>query len=199
MNATNDLSIDRVRGSDRIASLDILRGIAILFILFMNVPGMGGYGFILFDFRYPTWTAADYWTTLFTQHLAGRDTARPARVAVWRRHPDHGAAGDEPRRPGRSRRPSFSPQYLAVPVRAGQCLLAAVVWRHSARLWASRRLPLPLPNAQLPRSQCALAAILLATLVLLSAQDYRERTSKLEQVERIEAAQAAGKGHQRRR
>ncbi len=57
-------AIDRVRWGERIPSLDVLRGFAILFILFMNMPWMGGYGFILFDPRYPSWTAADYWTTL---------------------------------------------------------------------------------------------------------------------------------------
>ena len=67
MDAATNLHIDRIRGAERIASLDILRGIAILFILFMNIPWMGGYEFILFDPRYPTWTVADYWTTLFTR------------------------------------------------------------------------------------------------------------------------------------
>ena len=67
MGAATNVQIDRVRGTDRIASLDVLRGIAILFILFMNMPAMGGYEFVLFDFRYPTWTTADYWTTMFTR------------------------------------------------------------------------------------------------------------------------------------
>ena len=67
MTATTDLHIDRIRGPERIASLDVLRGVAILFILIMNISPMGGYEFVLFDLRYPTWTAADYWTTLFTR------------------------------------------------------------------------------------------------------------------------------------
>ena len=62
-----DQSIDRIRGGERIASLDIIRGVAILFILFMNIPWMGGYQFVLFDVRYPTWTTADYWTTLVVE------------------------------------------------------------------------------------------------------------------------------------
>jgi uncharacterized protein len=61
------ITIDRVRGSERIASLDVLRGIAILFILFMNIPWMGSYEFGLWDPRYPTWTTADYWATLITK------------------------------------------------------------------------------------------------------------------------------------
>lgn len=64
MNAEITLGIDRVRGSERIASLDVIRGIAILFILYMNIPGMGGYEMQLQDFRYPTWTAADQWSVL---------------------------------------------------------------------------------------------------------------------------------------
>lgn len=61
------ISIDRVRGADRIASLDIIRGIAILFILFMNIPWMGSYEFGLWDPRHPSWTTADYWATLITK------------------------------------------------------------------------------------------------------------------------------------
>lgn len=67
MSTAANLEIDRVRGTDRIASLDVLRGIAILFILVMNIPWMGGYEFTLWDPRYPTWTEADYWATLFTK------------------------------------------------------------------------------------------------------------------------------------
>ena len=37
--------LQRVAGSERIASLDVIRGIAILFILVMNIPWMGGYEF----------------------------------------------------------------------------------------------------------------------------------------------------------
>lgn len=61
------VSIDRVRGADRIASLDVIRGIAILFILFLNIPWMGSYEFGLWDPRHPSWTNADYWATLITK------------------------------------------------------------------------------------------------------------------------------------
>jgi uncharacterized protein len=67
MTDTTSNRIDRVRGGERIASLDVIRGIAILFILFMNIPWMGGYEFALFDPRHPTWTDADYWATLVTK------------------------------------------------------------------------------------------------------------------------------------
>jgi len=67
MNAEPNLGIDRVRGSERIAALDVVRGIAILFILCMNIPGMGGYEFQIEDFRYPTWTTGDFWTVYGVQ------------------------------------------------------------------------------------------------------------------------------------
>jgi len=53
----------RVAKSERIVSLDVLRGIAILAILLMNIPVMGGYGSIEpFDPRLVSWTAADQTT-----------------------------------------------------------------------------------------------------------------------------------------
>ncbi len=60
-------SITPVADSERIASLDIIRGVAILFILFLNIPGMGSFERILQDPRYPSWTTADWWTTLVVQ------------------------------------------------------------------------------------------------------------------------------------
>ena len=60
----SELVIDRVHGSERIASLDIIRGVAILFILVLNIRSMGTYGYLLYDVRYPTWTSADYWSSL---------------------------------------------------------------------------------------------------------------------------------------
>jgi len=53
---------ERVSTFERIASLDVLRGVAILFILFMNIPGMGNYAFIVHDPRIPSWTNADSWS-----------------------------------------------------------------------------------------------------------------------------------------
>src|SRR4051812_43317679 len=50
---------DRIAGAERIASLDVLRGIAILFILFMNIPWMGYYAPTLSDPRLVSWTAFD--------------------------------------------------------------------------------------------------------------------------------------------
>jgi uncharacterized protein len=63
-------------GSTRVASLDILRGLAILAILFMNIPFMGGSGFAAFEEiqRYG-WTAADR-TAWVVQHVLAEGTAR---------------------------------------------------------------------------------------------------------------------------
>ena len=51
--------VDRISAGERIASLDVLRGIAILFILFMNIPWMAGYAPFLRDPRVVSWTAFD--------------------------------------------------------------------------------------------------------------------------------------------
>lgn len=60
-----DIELNRVAESERIASLDILRGLAILLILVMNIPWMSGFGGPpLFELRYPSWTPADRTTTL---------------------------------------------------------------------------------------------------------------------------------------
>lgn len=64
-----DISADdplrRVAKSERIASLDVLRGIAILLILVMNIPIMGGYAMVEpFDPRLVSWTDADRATTI---------------------------------------------------------------------------------------------------------------------------------------
>lgn len=56
---SNEISVERVSGSERIASLDVIRGIAILFILFMNIPWMAGYAPMLRDPRMISWTAFD--------------------------------------------------------------------------------------------------------------------------------------------
>jgi uncharacterized protein len=55
-----DDPLRRVAPAERIVALDVLRGIAILFILVMNIPLMGGYASLeVFDPRIVSWTAAD--------------------------------------------------------------------------------------------------------------------------------------------
>lgn len=67
---TTEASIgnERVGRSERIDSLDIIRGIAILFILCMNMSWMMGYAPIVRDPRIPTWTVLDQaaFTFIFT-------------------------------------------------------------------------------------------------------------------------------------
>lgn len=64
-------------GVNRIASLDILRGLAILAILFMNINDMGGslYAFMANDIRHLGWSAADQVAWLVREVLAN-GTAR---------------------------------------------------------------------------------------------------------------------------
>lgn len=52
-------AVARVAPSERIANLDVLRGVAILAILMMNIPFMGGYVVEPWDPRLIGWTAAD--------------------------------------------------------------------------------------------------------------------------------------------
>ena len=55
-----DDPLRRVAKSERIVALDVLRGVAILLILVMNIPIMGGYAMVEpFDPRIVSWTPAD--------------------------------------------------------------------------------------------------------------------------------------------
>jgi uncharacterized protein len=59
-------SVQRVTANERIANLDVLRGIAILAILIMNIPFMGGYvSTTPGDPRLVSWTVADQATFRF--------------------------------------------------------------------------------------------------------------------------------------
>jgi uncharacterized protein len=71
MSDAKTFPIERIGGTERIASLDVLRGIAILFILFMNIPWMGYYGPIVRDPRLVSWTAFDQQGFAFMIMLSG--------------------------------------------------------------------------------------------------------------------------------
>src|SRR4051794_26228932 len=58
----DQVAIARIAPQERIANLDVLRGVAILAILVMNIPFMGGYVLERWDPRVVSWTPADYWT-----------------------------------------------------------------------------------------------------------------------------------------
>lgn len=192
MNATTDLHIDRVRGAERIASLDVIRGIAILFILFMNMPGMGGYEFIIFDPRYPTWTTADYWATLVTntwlegtqrgllELLFGAGIMIMARRALTPDGPVEVADLHYRRN-----------LWLCM---FGLANAFVLLWWGDILLVYGIAAVFLFPFRKLgPKAQCALAAPFLAALILFGANNYRTEARELRQIERIEASVAAGK------
>lgn len=184
-------TIDRVRGSERIASLDIVRGIAILFILFMNIPWMGGYGFILFDPRYPTWTAADYWATLITHSwlegtqrgllelLFGAGIVIMARRAMT---PDGPVAIADLHYRRNLWLIVFGLANAFVLLWFGDILLVYGI--AALLLFPFRRLK--------PQAQLAFAGLLLAALLFASVKEYGERVDRRDKVEQVEAASAAG-------
>lgn len=69
---SGQISANRLAEQDRIVNLDVLRGLAILAILFMNIPYMAGYGTIdTFDPRLISWTLADRIAFGFTHMIDG--------------------------------------------------------------------------------------------------------------------------------
>jgi uncharacterized protein len=191
MGAPSYVQIDRVRGADRIASLDVLRGIAILFILFMNLPWMGGYEFILFDPRYPTWTTADYWTTLFTKTwlegtqrgllelLFGAGIMIMARRAMTPDGPVEVADLHFRRN-----------LWLCIFGLANAFLL---LWYGDILLVYGIAAVFLFPFRKFgPKIQCGLAAIFLAILILYNADGYREHAAQIQKADQIAAATASG-------
>ena len=192
MGATAELQINRIGDSERIASLDVVRGIAILFILVMNMPWMGGYEFILFDPRYPTWTTADYWATLFTRtFLEGTQRGLlellfGAGIMIMAR---------------RAMTPDGPVEVADLHYRRNLslCLFGlanafVLLWYGDILLVYGLAAVFLFPFRKLtPKAQCAVAALFLAVLVLHNFQGYREQGAKLQQVERIAAAEAVGK------
>jgi uncharacterized protein len=192
MNATNNLDIDRVRGAERIASLDVIRGVAILFILFMNIPGMGGYEFVLFDPRYPTWTTADYWSTLITRTwLEGTQRGLlellfGAGIMIMAR---------------RAMAPDGPVEVADLHYRRNLWLCLFGLANAFVLLWWGDILLVygiaavflvPFRKAG-PKAQCAIAALFLAALLVWNFSGYREEANRLQQVEQVQAASAAGK------
>jgi uncharacterized protein len=192
MSKSSDLHIDRVRGAERIASLDVIRGIAILFILMMNISPMGGYEFILFDVRYPTWTTADYWATLFTRtYLEGTQRGLlellfGAGIMIMAR---------------RAMSPDGPVEVADLHYRRNLWLCAfglanafLLMWWGDILLVYGIGAVFLFPFRKLgPKAQCGLATIFLCALLLHNLSDYRAETAKLQQAEQIVAAEAAGK------
>jgi len=189
---TDGQAIDRVRGGERIASLDIIRGIAILFILLMNIPWMGGYQFILFDFRYPTWTTADYWSTVAMQaYLSGTQRGLlellfGAGIMIMARR------AMEPDGPVAVADLHYRRNlWLCV---FGLANAFVLLWPGDILLTYGLAAVFLFPFRKLKwLGQLGFAALLLAALLISQARDYRESRANLAKVEQITAAQASGK------
>ena len=185
-------SIDRVRGAERIASLDVIRGIAILCILFMNIPWMGGYEFVLWDVRYPTWTTADYWAALITKTwlegtqrgllelLFGAGIMIMARRAMTADGPVEVADLHYRRN-----------LWLCL---FGLANAFVLMWYGDILLVYGLAAVFLFPFRKLgPKAQCGLAAIFLAALLAYNVKGYVGERDRLQQVERIVAASDAGR------
>ena len=188
----SELLIDRVRGSERIASLDIIRGVAILFVLIMNVRSMGSYAVELYDVRYPTWTPADYWAALVSwTWLEGTqrgllELLMGAGIMIMAR---------------RAMTPDGPVEIADIHFRRNiwLCLFGLanaflLLWWGDILLSYGLAAVFLFPFRKLgPKLQCGIAAIFLAALLLNSVHSYREETARLHQAERLVAAEAAGK------
>ncbi|WP_118856641.1 DUF418 domain-containing protein [Sphingomonas mesophila] len=184
--------LQRVAGSERIASLDVIRGIAILFILVMNIPWMGGYEFALWDFRYPTWTSADYWTTLVTKTwLEGTQRGLlellfGAGIMIMARHamtPDGPVAVADLHYRRNLWLILFGLANAFVLLWPGDILLIYGI--AAIFLFPFRRMGW--------KGQLGFAGLLFGALIWYGAADYRANAAKLAKVERVMAAEAAGK------
>ncbi len=191
MTSTTELHIDRVRGAERIASLDVIRGIAILFILFMNIPWMGSYQFILFDPRYPTWTTADYWATLVTETwLAGTQRGLlellfGAGIMIMARR------AMAPDGPVEVADLHYRRNLWLCVLGLGNALI--LLWYGDILLVYGIAALTLFPFRKLgPKAQCAFAGLLLAALLLYNVAGYREGQAEFTKGEQIAASSAAG-------
>ena len=183
-------AIDRVRGADRIASIDVVRGIAILLILFMNIPAMGGYEFELHDPRIPSWSAIDaaaFWTqsTLFNGTQRGLlELLFGAGIMIMARR---AMTGDGP------------VEVADLHYRRNLWLCAfglanafVLLWFGDILLTYGIAALFLFPFRKLSaRAQTGFAALMIGTLVVFSAMDYRESQDRFATVSRVTAAHAA--------
>ena len=190
MNAESSLGIDRVRGSERIASLDVIRGLAILFILYMNIQGMGGYDFQLRDFRYPTWTTADFWSVYGIQvYMSGTQRGLlellfGAGIMIMARkamEPDGPVAVADLHYRRNLWLCAFGLLNAFVLMWWGDILLTYGI--AATFLFPFRRLK--------PLTQCAIGAAFIGILVAYAAVEYQGRAERFETAARVTAQQAA--------
>ena len=190
MNADVNLGIDRVRGAERIASLDVIRGIAILFILYMNIQPMGGYEMAIQDFRYPTWTTADFWSVYgimtymegtqrgLLELLFGAGIMIMARKAM---EPDGPVAVADLHYRRNLWLAMFGLFNAFILMWWGDILLVYGI--AATFLFPFRRLK--------PWTQCGFAAIFIGALVAYSAVQYHDKSVRFETAARVTAQQAA--------
>jgi uncharacterized protein len=190
MNAESNLGIDRVRGAERIASLDVIRGLAILFILYMNIGGMGGYEMQLQDFRYPTWTTADFWSIYGIQvYLSGTQRGLlellfGAGIMIMARkamEPDGPVAVADLHYRRNIWLCMFGLFNAFVLMWWGDILLVYGI--AATFLFPFRRLK--------PWTQCAIGAAFIGAIVAQSAVEYQGRVQRFETAARVTAQQAA--------
>jgi len=187
----SELLVSRVNDAGRIASLDIIRGIAILLILVMNIRSMGSYAISLFDVRYPTWSSADYWATLISwtllegtqrgllELLLGAGIMIMARRAMTADGPVEVADIHFRRN-----------LWLCMFGLANAFLL---LWWGDILLSYGLAAVFLFPFRKLgPKAQCGVAAVIVAALMMYSAHSYRTETSRLQQAEQLVAAETVG-------
>jgi uncharacterized protein len=124
--------------------------------------------------------------------LPGGNAARFAGIAIRRGHHDHGAPRDDP---------GWTVEVADIHYRRnlwlclfGQANALVLMWWGDILLAYGIAAVFLFPFRKLgPKAKCGLAALFLGALILHSAQSYREETSRLQQAERIVAAESAGK------
>jgi len=190
MNAETNLGIDRVRGAERIAALDVIRGIAILFILYMNIQPMGGYEMVLQDFRYPTWTTGDFWSVYGVQvYMSGTQRGLlellfGAGIMIMARkamNPDGPVAVADLHYRRNLWLAAFGLLNAFVLMWWGDILLTYGL--AATFLFPFRRLK--------PWTQCAIGAAFIGTLVAYSAVQYEAKAERYHTAARVTAALAA--------
>lgn len=191
MTDSTTLGIDRIGAAERIASLDVMRGIAILFILFMNLPWMAHYAPAMNDPRLVSWTRFDEAGFSFMMLLSGTQRGLleilfGAGIIIMARRamtPDGPVAVADLHYRRNLLLIAFGLLNALVLLWGGDILLpyglAALLLFH-CRLWR-------------PRTQMIAAALFLAAATVPGVLHYAERVEARAAAAEAEAAKAAGR------